>query len=118
MSDLVNVKIFVYRHEAEVAQGILKGEGIESIVSADDTGGYRPHLSMGKVWLMANEDDVARAREILGVIEKPGGTLLEEASAVQSQSKDSQESKINIGSYIIGIFAIIVGIIIFYLITP
>ncbi len=120
MSDLVNVKTFVYRHEAELAQGILKDNNIESIVSADDAGGYRPHLSMGKVRLMVNENDAARAREILGVIEKPGGTLLEEPSAVRSQAslKDTQRQKVNVWSYIMGIFAIIVSIIIFYLVIP
>ncbi len=70
---LVEVKNFLYRHQAEVAKGLLLDEGIEAIVSADDCGGYRPHLTfgMGAVKLLVKESDLAKAQEVLKVLEEP-----------------------------------------------
>ncbi len=46
-AELVVVGTFLYRVEAEIAQGALEAAEIESIVSADDAGGTDPGLSMG-----------------------------------------------------------------------
>jgi hypothetical protein len=74
MADLVNIKTFFQRHEAELAKGLLAEKGIEAIVSADDCGGMRRHLSlgMGQVKLLVNKEDAERAKEVLKVLEDQG----------------------------------------------
>jgi hypothetical protein len=62
---LITVGEFPNRIDAEVAQGALESEGIESMVSADDAGGMRPSLWMSGVRLLVREPDAARALEIL-----------------------------------------------------
>lgn len=42
MEDLVIAKTFNTRMEAEIAQGLLGANGIESILQADDEGGMAP----------------------------------------------------------------------------
>ena len=47
MEDLKTVKIYLHRYEAEEAKALLKYNGIEAIVSADDCAGYRPDIKLG-----------------------------------------------------------------------
>jgi hypothetical protein len=63
----VCVKVYNYRHEAQLAVEILKSHDIEAIIQADDAGGMRPDLIMhtGGVKLYVDENDSERAREIL-----------------------------------------------------
>ena len=70
MVDLVNIKTFLYRHEAEMAKGLLAEENIEAMISADDLGGYRPHLAFGMrgVRLLVKKEDVQKAQEIIKVL--------------------------------------------------
>ncbi len=72
MSELVVVKQFFHKHEAEMAKGILEDEGIKAMVSSDDLGVFRFHLfrSTGKVRLLVNKNDFEKAKEILKVIEE------------------------------------------------
>lgn len=67
----VSIKSYMHRHEAEMDLGLLKKEGIDSYILADDCGGMYPPLSLGMegLHLMVREEDVERA---LGVIEKMG----------------------------------------------
>ena len=67
MADLVCVKTYLYRHEAEIDQAYLEPYGVRSIVSAEDAGGMQPHLAfgMGGVKLLVLEDDAEKARELL-----------------------------------------------------
>ena len=67
MDKLIKIKSFLNRQEAELAKGVLGSYGIDSMISADDCGGMRPHLSMGfsGVKLLVNESDVEKAKEIL-----------------------------------------------------
>ncbi|MFH1692157.1 MAG: DUF2007 domain-containing protein [Candidatus Omnitrophota bacterium] len=67
MQDLEEVKVFVNRFEADCAKNLLEQEGIEAMVSADDCGGLRPHLSLatGGVRLLVKCQDVDRAKDIL-----------------------------------------------------
>ena len=71
MDDLVTVKTFMQRHEAEMAKGLLDEQGIESTISADDCGGYRPHLSlgMGGVKLLVKKEDIEKTQEIFKILE-------------------------------------------------
>jgi hypothetical protein len=64
-SELVEVGSFLNRIDAELAQGALDAAEIESVVSADDAGGVRPHLWMSGVRLLVRAEDVERARELL-----------------------------------------------------
>jgi len=72
MSKLVTVKTFFNRHEAGIAQGLLKDQGIDSFILADDCGGLRPELKIGidNVRLQVSEAAVGQAREILQVLEE------------------------------------------------
>lgn len=72
MNDLISVRTFVQRFEAEIAQGLLSSEGIDSLISADDCGGQRPDLSMrmGGVQLIVRKEDFDRAEQILEVLEE------------------------------------------------
>ena len=66
MSEVICVKIFNSRLEAEIVRGNLKANGIESMVSADDGGGIRPELAFALgVRLMIKKEDEARALKIL-----------------------------------------------------
>ena len=73
MAELIKIKAFPNRHEAELAKGLLAEKGIEALVSADDCGGMRHHLSfgMGRVQLLVKKEDVEKAQEILKVLEYP-----------------------------------------------
>ena len=67
MSELVTVGNYFDRMSAEMAQGVLDVDGIESYVQADDGGGMRPSLLTGSggAWLIVRAEDAARASELL-----------------------------------------------------
>jgi hypothetical protein len=66
-AELVVAGTFLNHIEAELAQGALEAGGVESIISADDVGAMRPHLSLtGGVRLFVRADDAERAGQILG----------------------------------------------------
>lgn len=62
---LVEVGSFLNRIDAELAQGALLAEGIESMVSADDMGGQRPAMQVAGVRLLIRADDTDRAKRVL-----------------------------------------------------
>ncbi|HEX4004428.1 MAG TPA: DUF2007 domain-containing protein [Candidatus Acidoferrales bacterium] len=64
--ELVVVRDFLNKMEAELAQGALQAAGIHSIVSADDAGGTEPGLWMGGVRLLVRAEDAKNAEEVLG----------------------------------------------------
>ena len=66
MQEIVCVKTYNSRLEAEIARGNLEANGIGAVVSADDGGGYRPELAfvLG-VRLLVRKENEARALEIL-----------------------------------------------------
>lgn len=64
-SEPVIVRQFMSTVEAELAQGALQAAGIDAIVSADDCGGMRPHLQVGRVALLVRPEDVDEATRIL-----------------------------------------------------
>jgi hypothetical protein len=68
-ADLVVVRTFLNRIDAELARTALEAADIESIVSADDTAGLRPGVwmsGMSGVRLLVRAEDAKRAATILG----------------------------------------------------
>jgi hypothetical protein len=63
----VSVKSFASRAEAELAGTLLRSEGIEFFIAADDAGGTwgRPMLFRMGVRLMVDDGDAERAAELL-----------------------------------------------------
>jgi hypothetical protein len=64
-NDLITVRTFLSRIEAEIAHGALEAAGIESMIAADDAGGTRPGMWMGGVRLIVRVEDRDQANEIL-----------------------------------------------------
>ena len=66
MSQLIKIRSFLYRHEAEMAKELLEGQGIKVLLSIDDGGGTRPELaySVGAN-LLVMEQDVQKAQDLL-----------------------------------------------------
>ena len=72
-SELVVVRTFGDRIEADLAHSALEAAGIASMVSGDDAGGVQPGLWTGEgVALLVREEDATIAREILDVEPKAG----------------------------------------------
>ena len=67
MSNLVCVKTFADRLQADMARSLLESNGITASVSADDMGGMRPDLAFtsGGVKLFVLDDNADKALEIL-----------------------------------------------------
>jgi hypothetical protein len=64
--DLVVVRTYLNRIDAELAHGALRAAGIVSMIDADGSSGTQPGLWMGGVKLLVRADDAAQAGEILG----------------------------------------------------
>jgi hypothetical protein len=64
-TDLVVVRTFPSRIEAEIAQSALEADGIQAVVLADDAGGQYSSLWMTGVRLLVPESQVTRVAEIL-----------------------------------------------------
>ena len=72
MSGIETVRIFNKRYEAEMAGELLREQGIESMISADDCGGQLMGLTLLRkvgVKLMVSQEDMAKAMEVLLVLE-------------------------------------------------
>jgi hypothetical protein len=70
--ELVAVRTFLNHIDADLAKGALAAAGIESVVSADDAGGTRPHLWMGGgVRLLVRDADLKEADAILSDVVDP-----------------------------------------------
>ncbi|MCK5035337.1 MAG: DUF2007 domain-containing protein [Candidatus Sabulitectum sp.] len=72
MSGIEAVRIFNKRYEAEMAGELLREQGIESMIAADDCGGQLMGLtSLRKVGvkLMVSQEDEEKAVEVLQVLE-------------------------------------------------
>jgi hypothetical protein len=72
--DLVTIRIFASEFEANIAKSALEAFGIHSIISRDDCGGQRPHLTMtAGIQLVVRSADAGRAEEVLtGQAEQAG----------------------------------------------
>lgn len=70
--NLVNLKTFYSRHEAEQAKGLLDEKGIEAFISVNDVGASRPSLAFVQgVKLLVKKEDIHKARDIIKVLEEP-----------------------------------------------
>ena len=67
MSNLVCVKTFADRLQADMARSLLEANGITASVSADDMGGMRPDLAFtsGGVKLFVLDDNADKALALL-----------------------------------------------------
>ncbi len=67
MTDLICIKNYNNRTEAELVKSLLESSGIEAIISADDCGGMRPHLLLGTngTRLLVKEEDAQKALDVL-----------------------------------------------------
>lgn len=66
MAKLVTVKVYPNEPAALVAQAILRGNGIESVLRRNDAGGMEPQLQfVSGVPLLVSEGDVNSAVELL-----------------------------------------------------
>ena len=64
--DLVVVRTYLNRIEAELAHSALRAAGIVSMIEADGAAGTQPGLWMAGVKLLVRAEDAAQAGEILG----------------------------------------------------
>jgi hypothetical protein len=64
--ELVVVRTFGNRIDAELAHSALEAAEIESTIVDDDGGGTQPELWLRGVTLVVRAEDAARAEEILG----------------------------------------------------
>jgi putative signal transducing protein len=65
-TDLVVVRTFPDRFEADVAQSALEAAGIESMLRTDDFGGLRPHMALTNgVDLLVRAENAEEADEVL-----------------------------------------------------
>ncbi|MGH7543288.1 MAG: DUF2007 domain-containing protein [Gemmatimonadota bacterium] len=71
MTSPVEVGRWRWRHEAEVARGLLEDAGIPSVVMADDIGGAYAGIAPAR--LLVAPEDAAQAREVLMTAVEPAG---------------------------------------------
>ena len=64
--ELVVVRTFGNRIDAELAHSALEAAEIESTIVDDDGGGTQPELWLRGVTVVVRAEDAARAKEILG----------------------------------------------------
>ena len=64
--ELVTVRTFTSEPEGNIAKGALEAFGIDCIITRDDCGGQRPHMTLtGGLRLLVRADDAPRAAEVL-----------------------------------------------------
>lgn len=64
MADLICIKKFGSRHDADVAKSVLDANGIKSFVQSDDAGGMYPFMTE-QIQLLVKSTDVQEANKIL-----------------------------------------------------
>ena len=65
-SELVEIRSFTTEMEADIARSALEAFGVECMISRDDCGGQRPHLTFGGgIRLLIRAEDADRAEEVL-----------------------------------------------------
>jgi hypothetical protein len=65
--ELVVVRTYTYRHEAEVGRSMLEGNNVDAVISADDAGGIQPALGAATgARLLVKRRDEHKARQLLG----------------------------------------------------
>lgn len=70
-AELIVIRTFLTRVDADLAKTALDAAGIESMVRSDDAGGLRPHLWMGGIAVLVRAEDVERAEAVLAPADPP-----------------------------------------------
>lgn len=71
MADLIAVKTFSYRHEAEHAQALLAHEGIKTMILGDANTPYGASINFSQgIQLLVHREQVEEAQEILKVFDE------------------------------------------------
>ena len=68
MSELICIKTYATRMDAELAKAVLEANGVPAMVSADDLGGWFPGMPLpygGGVRLLVPKEHVEEAAEVL-----------------------------------------------------
>ncbi|MDO8497022.1 MAG: DUF2007 domain-containing protein [bacterium] len=68
MNELITIKTFNTRLEAEIAKGLLESNGIKSMIVADDAGGMYPfpfQAGFKGAELKVNKKDHSKASDII-----------------------------------------------------
>lgn len=67
LEELVVSRIFTFRHEAEIARGMLEADGIEAVIASDDCGGQKPLMgaASGGARLLVRRSDAEKVRKLL-----------------------------------------------------
>ena len=66
-SQLVTIRTYLIRIDADLAASALAAAGIDVLVRPDDCGGMRPHMWYGGIELLVRAEDVEQAERILSV---------------------------------------------------
>jgi hypothetical protein len=71
-NDLVLLKTFYHKHDAEMLVGLLRDAGIAALLQADDAGGFRHHLTlgMGNNRVLVQAKDAEKALEIVKIYQE------------------------------------------------
>jgi hypothetical protein len=67
----VAVAVVTSRIEAELIVGLLRSNGLDAAVAADDAGGQEPQLQLQGVRVLVARSDEAEARRLLAEAESP-----------------------------------------------
>jgi Putative prokaryotic signal transducing protein len=65
----VPVVVVGSRLEAELIAGLLRSNGVDAAVSADDAGGQEPQLQLQGVRVLVAATDAASARQLLATVD-------------------------------------------------
>jgi len=67
MTKVIPIKTYPSRADAILAKGLLEANGIKAMTSADDLGGWAPHLlsGTGGARLLVREEDKEQALRLL-----------------------------------------------------
>lgn len=66
----MTVAVVPSRTEAELVAGLLRSNGLQAAVLADDAGGQDPQLQLTGVRVLVDADDEAAARHVLATVEE------------------------------------------------
>jgi hypothetical protein len=65
--DLVVVRTYGFRHEAEVGRSMLEANEVDAVISGDDAGGIQPGMAAANgIKLLVRRSDGQKARQLLG----------------------------------------------------
>ncbi|MCX6791964.1 MAG: hypothetical protein NT149_02915 [Candidatus Gottesmanbacteria bacterium] len=64
MADLICIKKFGSRHDADVAKSVLDANAIQSFIQSDDAGGMYPFMTE-QIRLLVKKTDMQAAQKIL-----------------------------------------------------